>query len=143
MYINKVGEEYFFNGFASMELSFHIHTFTASSQALSRLFGTRVTGYLGYDSVTGYKIFLGTMKGIRDMRHLGRISRGVERMHIHWRLEETAGLWKKYSPTSCCDHLSVVSDHLCSATSFPPYQTFPGQINIFRSSLSRTPCKEN
>ena len=30
-------------------------------------------------------MFLGTTKGIRDMRHLGWISRGVERVNIHWR----------------------------------------------------------
>ena len=58
----------------------HIHC-----QLVSRPFKTFRDYGIFRLQLTGYKIFLGTMKGIRDMRHWGQISRDVERVCIHWR----------------------------------------------------------
>ena len=113
-WLNKVGEEHLFN-----------YRFTFTHSLPNPKPCQDFSGYGIFTlQLTGYKIFWGTIEGTRDMRHLGRISKGVVCTFIG---EETVALRKKYNGASCSDHLSVVSDHLYSANSFPKYQMPPGK----------------
>ena len=74
-WLNKVGEEHLFN-----------YRFTFTHSLPNPKPCQDFSGYGIFTlQLTGYKIFWGTIEGTRDMRHLGRISAGVERLHIHWR----------------------------------------------------------
>ena len=74
-WLNKVGEENLFN-----------YRFTFTHSLPNPKPCQDFSGYGIFTlQLTGYKIFWGTIEGTRDMRHLGRISKGVERLHIHWR----------------------------------------------------------